>query len=100
MNFSVSHTGTDSGEIERHEPDQTMVVSSGVGVGMDMVAELKRLQSVELSHRRVLAALDRVAREYRLSVMPGGLINAPYSLALALDTLVKAVDGGSRKRAS
>ncbi len=97
MKFSFSHTGTDSGEIARDESDATMVISSGVGVGMDMVAELKRLQSVELSHRRMLSALDRVAREYRQSVMPGGLINAPHSLAVALDTLVKAVNGAPRR---
>ncbi len=97
MNYSVFHTGTDSGEIERREPEATMVVSSGVGVGEDMVAELRRLQSIEMSHKRMLNALDRVAREYRQSVMPGGLINAPHSLAVALDTLVKAVNGGARR---
>ena len=97
MNYSVFHSGTDSGEIERREPEATMVVSSGVGVGEDMVAELRRLQSIEMSHKRMLNALDRVAREYRQSVMPGGLINAPHSLAVALDTLVKAVNGGARR---
>ena len=97
MNFSISHTGTDSGEVERREPSATMVVEPGMVVGKDMIDELHRLESIEISHKRVLAALNKVAREYRQAVMPGGLINAPHQLALALDSLMTAVNGTQRK---
>ncbi|MAF13241.1 hypothetical protein CMK11_22535 [Candidatus Poribacteria bacterium] len=97
MNFSISHTGTDSGEVEREEPNATMVVESGMTVGLDMIDELHRLESIEISHKRLLAALNKVAREYRGAVLPGGLINAPYQLALALDSLMKAVNRARRR---
>ena len=96
MNFLVSHTGEDSGEIARQKPEATMVVSSGMGVGEEMLAELRRLQSIEVSHRRMLSALSTMVREYRQSVMPGGLLNVPHSLASALASLVKAANAAPR----
>lgn len=97
MNFSISHTGTDSGEVVRHEPSATMVVESGMIVGLDMIDELQRLESIEVSHKRMLSALDKLAREYRKSVLPGGLLNAPHSLAIALDSLMRAVSAAPHR---
>ncbi|MEO2005072.1 MAG: hypothetical protein ABGY41_13345 [Candidatus Poribacteria bacterium] len=91
MNFSISDTRTDGGDVQRHDPSATMVVESGIGVGQEMIAELHRLESVEISHRRMLSALNKLAREYKKAVLPGGLVNAPHQLAMALDSLVSAV---------
>ena len=96
MNFSISRDGADGGEVERLDPSGTMVVQSGIEVGQHMLAELHRLESIEISHRRMLSALDKLAREYCRFVLPSGLINAPYSLAMALDSLVNSVTAAPR----